>query len=102
MLKQDLFEGVLSPGSILDNVDFADRGRPQFLEQLEAAVEQFSRPVPPESEAPASAEATVAMGDPCAEPVESETQMVQPVAAAVAAEPRATAGRAVTSASPEQ
>lgn len=102
LLKQDLFEGVLSPGSTLDNVDFADRGRPQFLEQLEAAVEQFSRPVPPESEAPASAEATVATSDPCAEPVETETPVMQPVAAAVAVEQKASSPYAVAGASPEK
>lgn len=102
LLKQDLFEGVLSPGSTLDNVDFADRGRPQFLEELEAAVEQFSRSVLPESGEVATAEATVAMNDPCAEPVESETLVKQPPAPMFAAEPKASAGRAATSASPEQ
>jgi len=65
-------------------------------------VEQFRRSVPPESEAPASAEATVATSDPCAEPVETETPVKHPPAPMFAVEPKASAGRAAPSASSEQ
>jgi SNF2 family DNA or RNA helicase len=74
LLKQDLFEGVLSPGSTLDAVDFANRGRPQFLQQLEAVIDQFTaaEAAPteePEAEAAAAA-MTMAMPDPLGEPAE--------------------------------
>ncbi len=70
LLKQDLFEGVLSPGSTLDAVDFANKGRSQFLQQLEGAIDQFTaiETLPAE---PVLAETAAAIGtDPLAEPAE--------------------------------
>jgi SNF2 family DNA or RNA helicase len=82
LLKQDLFEGVLSPGSTLDAVDFANRGRPQFLQQLEAVMDQFTAAEAAPTEEPvaeaAAAATTMGMGDPLGEPAEF----------AVAAEPQ--------------
>jgi len=71
LLKQDLFEGVLSPGSTLDTVDFADRGRPQFLEQLEAVIDQFSHPEVADTEEPGSQELVAQMSNPLEEPAET-------------------------------
>jgi SNF2 family DNA or RNA helicase len=70
LLKQDLFEGVLSPGSTLDAVDFANRGRPQFLQQLEAAVDELTRPCTSEIDAAAAEPAAEDLTDPIAEPGE--------------------------------
>jgi hypothetical protein len=88
---------VLSPGSTLDAVDFANRGRPQFLQQLEAVIDQFAATEAAETEEPVAAAtataATMAMPDPLGEPAEF----------AVAAEPRPApaegAGRAAAAAS---
>lgn len=35
MLKQNLFEGVLSPNNPIDEVDFSDKGKAQFIKELE-------------------------------------------------------------------
>jgi SNF2 family DNA or RNA helicase len=73
LLKQDLFAGVLSPGSTLDAVDFANRGRPQFLQQLEEVIDQFAATAAAPTEEPvteAAAEAMMAMPDPLGEPAE--------------------------------
>lgn len=40
-LKQDLFDGVLSPESTTDFVDFSKAGRSQFLKDLEAMIGDF-------------------------------------------------------------
>ncbi len=37
-LKQNLFDGVLSPGSTTEIVDFSEKGRSQFLKQLQDAI----------------------------------------------------------------
>lgn len=70
LLKQDLFEGVLSPGSTLDAVDFANRGRPQFLQQLEAVIDQFAATEAEPPEEPVAEAMTMAMPDPLDEPAE--------------------------------
>lgn len=91
LLKQNLFEGVLSPGSDLDTVDFANKGRPQFLQQLEATIEQFAQPAATEPEALMAATADGGMTDPLAKPLE----------AAVAEQPkRATAAATTESLAP--
>ncbi|MEA3445336.1 MAG: DEAD/DEAH box helicase [Bacteroidota bacterium] len=41
LLKQNLFEGVLSPDVQLDQVNFDDKGKAQFLKELEEAVAGF-------------------------------------------------------------
>ncbi|MCF8370259.1 MAG: DEAD/DEAH box helicase [Bacteroidales bacterium] len=41
MLKQNLFEGVLSPEVQLDQVNFDDKGKAQFLTELEQAITGF-------------------------------------------------------------
>jgi SNF2 family DNA or RNA helicase len=99
LLKQDLFEGVLSPGSTLDAVDFANRGRPQFLQQLEAVIDQFAATEAAETEEPVAAAtataATMAMPDPLGEPAEfAVAAQPQPVPAGGAA----VAGRAAATA----
>ena len=40
LVKQSLFEGVLDRGSKTDYVDFSSKGRSQFIEQLEAFINQ--------------------------------------------------------------
>jgi SNF2 family DNA or RNA helicase len=93
LLKQDLFEGVLSPGSTLDAVDFANRGRPQFLQQLEAVIDQFAATEAEFTEEPVAEAAmamTMAMPDPLGEPAEI----------AVAAQPQTPADGAGRAAAP--
>jgi SNF2 family DNA or RNA helicase len=70
LLKQDLFEGVLSPGSTLDAVDFANKGRPQFLQQLESAIDELTRPCTSEIEAAAAEPAAAGLTDPFVVPDE--------------------------------
>src|SRR5690606_20408966 len=41
-LKQNLFDGVLNEGSMLDMVDFSASGRAHFLRQLEDMMEELS------------------------------------------------------------
>lgn len=52
LLKQNLFEGVLNKTSGLDSVDFSERGRSQFLQQLEESIEQLAQPPEFEEELP--------------------------------------------------
>jgi superfamily II DNA/RNA helicase len=40
LVKQSLFEGVLSEGSAINYVDFSTKGRSQFIRQLEAMIKQ--------------------------------------------------------------
>jgi superfamily II DNA/RNA helicase len=40
LVKQNLFEGVLDSGSKTDYVDFSSKGRSQFIDQLEAFINQ--------------------------------------------------------------
>jgi len=40
LIKQDLFQGVLDSGSKTDYVDFSSKGRSQFIDQLEAFLNQ--------------------------------------------------------------
>jgi SNF2 family DNA or RNA helicase len=40
LVKQNLFEGVLDSGSQTDYVDFSSKGRSQFIDQLEAFINQ--------------------------------------------------------------
>jgi len=42
LLKQELFDSVLSPGSDLDEVDFSTKNRSQFLKELEDAIQGFT------------------------------------------------------------
>ncbi len=44
MLKQNLFEGVLSSDSMLDTVDFSTSGKAQFLQELEKVMDGFVQP----------------------------------------------------------
>ncbi len=46
ILKQSLFDGVLDERSRLDVVDFSSKGRSQFLQQIEAMMEEMSEPGP--------------------------------------------------------
>ncbi len=47
VLKQNLADGVLSPGSEIEYVDFSEKGRSQFLKQLQGIIEEL-RQVEPE------------------------------------------------------
>ncbi|WP_445733532.1 SNF2-related protein, partial [Mariniflexile sp.] len=38
LLKQNLFEGVLNAGSFTDEVDFSEKGKSQFMRQLEEVI----------------------------------------------------------------
>ncbi len=38
LLKQNLFEGVLNSGSLTDEVDFSEKGKSQFIKQLEEII----------------------------------------------------------------
>ncbi len=38
LLKQNLFEGVLNSGSLTDEVDFSEKGKSQFMKQLEEII----------------------------------------------------------------
>jgi superfamily II DNA/RNA helicase len=44
VLKQNLFDGVLNAASELDEVDFSQKGRAQFIKQLEDFVSGASQP----------------------------------------------------------
>lgn len=44
IIKQNLFESVLSPENKEDVVDFSDKGRAQFLQQLEEMMGDFTQP----------------------------------------------------------
>lgn len=44
MLKQNLFEGVLDADSDTDKVDFSEKGRAQFMKQLEETIAEFEIP----------------------------------------------------------
>jgi superfamily II DNA/RNA helicase len=61
LVKQSLFEGVLSEGSAVNYVDFSTKGRSQFIRQLEALINQQEAAVPETVEAPAAAASTVAV-----------------------------------------
>ena len=39
-LKQNLFEGVLNEDSLTDEVDFSEKGKSQFIKQLEDVINQ--------------------------------------------------------------
>lgn len=54
IVKQNLFESVLSPANKQDAVDFSDKGRSQFLQQLEEILGDFYQPA--EITAPTAAE----------------------------------------------
>ncbi len=43
MLKQNLFDGVLNEDNIIDTVDFSEKGRSQFIKQLEEMVADFEK-----------------------------------------------------------
>jgi len=43
VLKQNLFESVLNQGSSTDIVDFSEKGRSQFLEDLKEMTEEFEK-----------------------------------------------------------
>ncbi|MDR1948727.1 MAG: DEAD/DEAH box helicase [Spirochaetaceae bacterium] len=54
LVKQSLFEGVLSDGSTLNYVDFSTKGRSQFIQQLEALINQPAESDAGQAAAPAS------------------------------------------------
>ncbi|MEA3545859.1 MAG: DEAD/DEAH box helicase [Thermodesulfobacteriota bacterium] len=73
LLKQNLFEGVLNNTSNLDSVDFSERGRSQFLQQLEESIEQLAQPSEIEEERPVPPLADD-IPDPLSEPTELNGQ----------------------------
>jgi SNF2 family DNA or RNA helicase len=50
MLKQNLFEGVLDPTIEVDTVDFSEKGKSQFLQQIEQLLEDLPVTDPIEDE----------------------------------------------------
>ncbi|MDR1971507.1 MAG: DEAD/DEAH box helicase [Treponema sp.] len=60
LVKQTLFEGVLSEGSAINYVDFSTKGRSQFIRQLEALINQQEEAAAAEAvETPAPAAAAL-------------------------------------------
>ncbi|MDR0401989.1 MAG: hypothetical protein LBH35_00200, partial [Treponema sp.] len=57
LVKQSLFESVLSEGSAVNYVDFSTKGRSQFIRQLEAMINQQEAASGPEAFAASPAEA---------------------------------------------
>lgn len=55
LVKQSLFESVLSEGSAVNYVDFSTKGRSQFIRQLEALINQQEAAASEPVEAPAPA-----------------------------------------------
>lgn len=49
-VKQNLFDGVLSTENGPDVVDFSASGKAQFLKEMESLMEEFSSPIPDETE----------------------------------------------------
>ena len=43
MAKQELFDNVLNYDSTLQTVDFSDKGRAQFLQELELSMQEFNK-----------------------------------------------------------
>ena len=43
MVKQNLFDGVLNDGNETDVVDFSEKGRSQFLQELEEMIDSFGK-----------------------------------------------------------
>jgi superfamily II DNA/RNA helicase len=74
LVKQSLFEGVLSGGSAVNYVDFSTKGRSQFIRQLEALIkeqeaaasETVEAAVAPAAATPAGAAVPAASGLPSA------------------------------------
>lgn len=52
MLKQNLFEGVLDTDKAIDQVDFSEKGRAQFLQELESFIHEFEEPTLEDMETP--------------------------------------------------
>ena len=48
LVKQSLFDGVLDSSSKTNYVDFSTKGRSQFIEQLEAFINQIEKETPDE------------------------------------------------------
>lgn len=46
VVKQDLFDSVLSSDSLADEVDFSEKGRAQFLQMLEESMNEFTSAIP--------------------------------------------------------
>jgi superfamily II DNA/RNA helicase len=55
LVKQSLFEGVLSEGSAVNYVDFSTKGRSQFIRQLEAMIMEQEAAASETVEAPVAA-----------------------------------------------
>ncbi|MEW4923515.1 DEAD/DEAH box helicase [Algibacter sp. 2305UL17-15] len=49
LLKQNLFEGVLNENNLIDEVDFSEKGKSQFIQQLEEVVKEDPVNMPLES-----------------------------------------------------
>nr|NQU91692.1 DEAD/DEAH box helicase [Bacteroidota bacterium] len=56
LVKQSLFDGVLGDGANTNFVDFSSKGRSQFIEQLEAFINETEKPIHEEDLAPAFSE----------------------------------------------
>lgn len=88
MLKQNLFEGVLSPEVQMDQVNFDDKGKAQFLTELEQAITGFIEGHEEENEEIREEEAQlaediqiekiVAEEEPETEEAETQSEAVQP------------------------
>jgi hypothetical protein len=52
LVKQNLFDGVLSEGNTTNYVDFSTKGRSQFIQQIEAFVTQQENGINAEKELP--------------------------------------------------
>lgn len=74
LVKQDLFDSVLKSDNFMDEVDFSEKGRSQFLKQLEESMAEFtsSSPIEPKDETPKEVQPKTPIDS--SEPEESDEQ----------------------------
>ncbi|MDR3123913.1 MAG: hypothetical protein LBU16_09080, partial [Treponema sp.] len=84
LVKQSLFEGVLSEGSAVNYVDFSTKGRSQFIRQLEALIKEQEAAASETVEAPvaaASAEAAAPAAAGVSPPAAQQAEQLEQVLA---------------------
>ncbi len=91
LVKQNLFDGVLSDGNTTNYVDFSTKGRSQFIQQIEAFIARQESGIQPEDELLDAAEVVATQTDTIettepTEPTEATEAAEQPIAAKQTAE----------------
>ena len=82
-LKQNLFESVLDSDSVSDEVDFSEKGRAQFLRELQAIIDDMTQPGPAYDEEEYSASPLVEELQEMAEELDNEEMEEEVVVAEV-------------------